>query len=129
MAKVVFRDSQGREIARPAGGITQPTDASVEIELGDGVTRELRYSMRKLKLIKEHGVLLQRDSSDMPLMIWIGLHAEDGTPPDISVAQIEALPVAWLGYLAAAVNAAFTQSLPAPSKDDLAEKKESATAN
>lgn len=128
MAKVVFRDLQGHEIVRPPVGITQPTEASVEIELGDGVTRELRYPMRKLKLLKEHNVLGRRDDSDIPLLIWIGLHAEDGTPPDVSVAQIEALGVNWLPYLGAAFVAAFTHSMPTAPKEEEVEKKESSLA-
>lgn len=131
MAKVILKNALGQEIKRPSGGITQPTDASVDIELGDGITRELRFSMKKLKLLKEHGVLGRRDDSDIPLLIWIGLHAEDGTPPDVTVAQLEGLGVDWLPYLGAAFVAAFTRSMPAPPKEDeTAEKKEStATAN
>lgn len=131
MAKFVFRDQLGRPIERPAnGGITRPTDDSVEIDLGDGVTRELRYSMAALKRLKEHGVLGRRDDSDIPLLIWIGLHAEDGTPPDVTVAQIEGLGVHWLPYLGAAFVAAFTHSMPVPPKEDeTAEKKQLAIAS
>jgi hypothetical protein len=95
---------------------------SVTVELGDGIERELRYSIKSLKRLKQHfgrsmiglkGGLLEIDEEMLPELIMEGLRNSDGElPKDISIEQIAALPTYRIAYLIERFNQAFMGSSP-----------------
>lgn len=93
----------------------------VFVNLGDGVERELRYSIASMKRIKQKlrrpmlgskGQLLEIDEELIPELIWEGLRGEDGSAPDVSVETIERLPSRFFGHLLNAFLMAFTGASP-----------------
>lgn len=98
------------------GGITKPEEAGVELDLRDGKIREVRFSIRSVKWLKEHELTRDKwDDQHIPTLIWLGLHDDAGNPPaDVTVELLEALPPHWLPYLGAVVVGAYHNAFPAP---------------
>ncbi len=103
-----------------------PTVEPVEIELGDGKKRELRYTVRTLQRMKASigramlgpgGGLMGLDEDVLPELIWHGLHDKAGNPPDISVAELTDLPAAAIPYMMNAFVRAYSGSLPQKKAD------------
>jgi hypothetical protein len=104
------------QLAPPTRGgiIEKPEDRGVELDLGDGVVRIVRYSIATVKRMHEMG--LQRNNwtdPDVPTLVWLGLHDDAGNPPaDVTLEQMTALPPYWLPYLGGVLVAAYHDSFP-----------------
>ena len=92
-----------------------PSDP-VEIDLGDGVKRTLRYdvgSLRRIKAALGKGMLTGIPlDEELAALIWHGLFGPNGEQPDITQAQIEALPSTYVGYLIQRFWMAYSGSMP-----------------
>jgi len=85
----------------PPRPFTEPSP-SLLITLDDGVERKLCYTLRSYALMDERKLRrgLRSLGAEIPELIWIGLHAPDGTPPEgITLEQIQALGADWYPYL------------------------------
>lgn len=111
---------------RPPGNFTAPTPG-VEIDLGDGAARLLRYSLRSFQMMDERK--LRRGASlgsELAELIWIGLHDPvTGVEPEgVTLDQLRGLDVTWFPYLRECYELAFEAAFRDPDQ----KKDETATA-
>lgn len=98
----------------------------ITINLGDGIERELCYNIRALRRMKERfgramvglnekgqvGVM-GMDESNLPEILYEGLHDEDGNPPEgVTVDTLLKLPASAYPYMLTMFSAAYQQQTP-----------------
>lgn len=112
-----------------------PAPDPVEIDLGDGKKRILRYTVRSLQRLKAklghrmigpNAGLQDLDESLLPELIFEGLRVGDAEP-DVTIDQIVDMPTNALPYLLHCFVRAYSGSLP--EKKDAAPESQPAATN
>jgi len=117
---VAAKDTVNSHHENGAGGELDLFDG-VPVDLGDGKKHYLRYTLKSFKRLKGlmgrsmlglRGELMNLDEDMLPVLIREGLRGEDGRETEVTIEQLENLPVRYFKPLLDAFLEAFQGSRP-----------------